>query len=598
MSNYQKGLAEIQGNERQWSAFQKTGHTVVIAGPGSGKTKILSVKVAKLLRDDIIAPKGLACLTYTQMMANELEKRLNSFGVLDRPNVVTNTVHGFCLSHIIYPFAEIFELSIPNPIKIASKKMCDFCFDKARKRTSYKKYDPTNKDDCKFKEKVEKYGLQRADMSFDQWESQEYAKLLKAYYEILQDNGYVNFDLIVRLSLQLIINQKLVRQSLYSKFEWFVVDEYQDLGYPLFRIVTELIKDTPIKLFVIGDPDQSIYDFAGTDPKYLIELAKRPDMQPIFKLEENYRTASEIITISKTILKPFCNYKSDKKGGIFRIIEASAVEQNTCVTNLVQEHVGNGIFNNSIAILHPWRESNGEGINIIANEFKSKQIKFTLDKNQHYDNKLNLIRWLEYLGELCLRGFELTSITSNKTFDDLVRAWFKIVNPQALDVEQYNQERIKLIELIWSIRAENMHLNEWLIYVKDRLDFNYSLINYRKIFPDEVEELENILRMTNQDGELSKWNLQDFANLEQGIQLTTIHSSKGMEFDVVIIAGVEKIWNDENGKRQFYVGVTRAKREVCLVYSKTSSGTTPQYIKKLVRECQHLEGFSHISSCL
>lgn len=598
MSNYQKSLAEIQGNEHQWSAFRKTGHTVVIAGPGSGKTKILSVKVAKLLRDDIIAPRGLACLTYTQMMANELEKRLNSLGVLDRPNVVTNTVHGFCLSHIIYPFAEIFELGIPNPIRIASKKICDFCFDKARKRTSYKRYDPINKNDCKFKEEVEKYGLKRADISFDQWENKEYAKLLKAYYEILQDNGYVNFDLIVRLSLQLIINQRLVRQSLYAKFEWFVVDEYQDLGYPLFRIVTELIKDTPIKLFVIGDPDQSIYNFAGTDPKYLIELANRPDMQPIFKLEENYRTASEIIAISKTILEPFCNYKSGKKGGIFRIIEANAIEQITCITKLVQEHIGSGILSSSIAVLHPWRESNGEGINIIANEFQSKQIKFTLDKNQYYDNKLNLIKWLEDLGGLCLGGFEIASIISTKTFDDLVRSWFKIVNPQALDVEQNNQERIKLIELVWSIKGENMHLSEWLIYVRDKLDFNSSLIKHEKIFPDEIEEFENLMKMTNQDGELSKWSLQDFANLEQGIQLTTIHSSKGMEFDVVIIAGVEKIWDDENGKRQFYVGVTRAKQEVCLVYSKTKSGSIPKYIRKLVKDCQHLDGFSHTSTYL
>lgn len=226
MSLYHKWLAKIQENEKQWEAFQKAGHTVVIAGPGSGKTRVLAVKIAQLLREEINTPRGLACLTYTRMMAKELETRLKSLGVLDRPNVIVGTVHSFCLGQVVYPFSEVFGLGIPQPIRIAPTRVWNLSLDQARRKVSGVGYNPD--EDQSFKTTITKYHIQRTDISFEEWENQEYAQILQSHYQLLREQGYVDFDIIVKAALNLIANQDLVRQSLYAKFAWLAVDEYRN----------------------------------------------------------------------------------------------------------------------------------------------------------------------------------------------------------------------------------------------------------------------------------------------------------------------------------------------------------------------------------
>jgi DNA helicase II / ATP-dependent DNA helicase PcrA len=152
--------------------------------------------------------------------------------------------------------------------------------------------------------------------------------------------------------------------------------------------------------------------------------------------------------------------------------------------------------------------------------------------------------------------------------------------------------RLKLVELIWHLKKENMNLGDWLLHITNSLDFSSNLEEYKRIYPDDFEELEKLMRITRKDNILGKNKLSDFVNLADGVQLTTIHSSKGMEFDVVIIAGVENISDDENGKRLFYVGTTRAEREVCLVYSKGPYSNL-KHINNLIHKCKRLNYFSH-----
>jgi DNA helicase II / ATP-dependent DNA helicase PcrA len=589
MSLYSDWLNKLRENEKQWEAFQKVDHTVVIAGPGSGKTRVLAVKIAQLLRDEIANPRGIACLTYTRMMARELENRLNSLGVLDRSNVVVGTVHSFCLAHVVNPFAGVFNLDIPQPIKIAPQKIWNSCLDQARKHVTKRGYDPNSYPDTIFKTDITKYHLQKTDIPSEDWENQEYARILQSHYQFLREQGYVDFDFIVESALNLIATQDLVRQSLYAKFAWIAVDEYQDLGYPLFKIVTEMMRFTPIKVFVIGDPDQCIFDFAGTDPKYLIELAEKPEIQPVIKLAKNYRTTSGITTIAKAIRTPYCDYESEKEGGTCRIYATLPDKQNEYIAQLVQKYSEHGFSQKDIAILHPRRK----GINEIAETLRIRNIEFSLDKNPDYDRSLTLIKWLEDLSCLCLNFFGSEDEANNvKGFNELVLTWSRIIRPQSLGDKNDGEARLKLIKLIWSIKERDMRLGEWLSYVRNEMNFCLTLEEYKQIFPDEVEELEHLQQITRQDSKLGEWKLSDFVNFTSGVQLTTLHSSKGMEFKVVIIAGVEKIGNDENGERLFYVGVTRAEQEICLVYS-SGYQNVPNCIRNLIDKCDHLEYFNH-----
>ncbi len=602
MSKYHEWLKLLQENKSQWDAFQKPGNTVVIAGPGSGKTRVLAMKIAQLLRDEIAPPQGVACVTYTRMMARELERRIFSLGVRERPNVVVGTLHSFCLGHVVQPFAKLYQLGLPDPIRIAPQSVWDECLDQARFTITGENFDPSQ--DQNYKTNLTKYHLQRIDVPFSKWENQIFANVLELHYETLNQRGFIDFDLVVKAALNLISNHELVRQSLHAKFAWLAVDEYQDLGYPLFRIVTQIIDNTPTKLFAIGDPDQSIFDFAGTDPRYLHELAQREDMQPVIELEHNYRSFEQIVNVCKKVLTPYCNYESVR--GLTNqssciVCEIGNVRPIGYVLSRLIEmyHVKRGIPLHKIAILHPWRLSRdgSEGIQIIANILDAEKIKYVLDKHPLFDRSKALITWLEALALWCLVGW-----SSNKQghqecdFDDLQRQWEVIRANQVLGVEQNTEDRILLTRTLWDLRGQNLLLRDWFSEIHRGLQLNIVLANYNNIFPDDVSEFNKLVDLAAEDGELSNWRLEDFANLSSGVQLTTLHSSKGMEFEAVIIAGIERIWNDENGTRLFYVGATRAERELSLLYRRIwpeNNPQTPRPIQQLVQRCSTFDYFRH-----
>lgn len=602
MSQYQNWLRLIAEDEFQDKAFKKDNHTIVVAGPGSGKTRVLVMKIAKLLREDITPPQGIACLTYTRMMAKELELRLSSLGVLDRPNVVMGTVHSFCLGHIVQPFAKLFELGLPQPIRIAPISIWNEAFGQAREVITGVGFDPENSTDRQFRYAVTRYHLEHADTSFANWANQEYAQLLQKHYTNLFGQGFVDFDIIVKNALKLVVDSNLVRQSLYAKFSWFAVDEYQDLGYPLFKIITEMVNNTAVKLFAIGDPDQAIFDFAGTDPKYLIELSERSDMQPTIKLGYNYRSTQNVVNLSKAILSPYSDYESASQNanGVCRIYKCQQDEdQLWVIPQILQKFQQQGIDDNEIAILHPWREN---GLIPIANALEGRNLQYVMDKHPLYDRSMKLIQWMEALCYWCLKGWKVDAYnkTSLITFEDLLRTWNQIISGESSNSEEDTNSRVKLTRILWSLRGEDKLLSDWLTVISEDLDLDKAFYEYQKIFPDEVSEFYNLYRLTQPGNELENLRMSKFGNVFPAVQLTTLHSSKGMQFDVVIIAGVEKIRLDDNGRRLFYVGVSRAKKEICLVYSEKSSyghpPSTPQYIRELNQRCSDWEYFKSFDS--
>ncbi len=589
MTLYRQWLTKIKENEHQKAALEKEGHTVVIAGPGSGKTRVLAIKIAKLLRDEIAPPKGVACLTYTRMMAKELENRLSSLEVLERPNILIGTIHSFCLQQIIEPFSEIFRLNLPHPIRIAPGPIWNECLDLARKKVVNRGFDPNK--DRGFKTNLTKYHLQNIDTPYPEWENQKFATIIQELYTNLRVKNYVDFDFLIGKSIHLLAKEDVVRQSLASKYAWLAVDEYQDLGYPLFRIVNLLIENTSIKLFAIGDPDQSIFDFAGTDPKYLINLAERSEVQPIIKLNKNYRSTIEITEAASSVITPYCSYESEKRGGMVRVYESTLSEQGQRATWLVQKYISLKIQPERIAVLHPWRDKDGlEGINVIANSLDG--IQYSLDKNPYYDRNMAIIRWLEDLAFWCLEGFDTPSSDINgRTFEALVSTWGQILQGE-IDMT----DRLRLTDFVWKSKGQDLPMWVWLNSVSDKLKLNTNLLQYAQIFPDDVAEFDNLRKITRPGSELESMTLRKFLDMTRGVQLTTIHSSKGMEFDVVIVAGVERIWNDDNGRRLLYVALTRAERDACLIYSKVYpewSPSTPLHILNLINKCKDLPFFKH-----
>lgn len=108
---YMLAAEELRSNKGQWRAYESQDNCVILAGPGSGKTKTLTIKMARMLAEDVKAPRGIACITYNNQCARELKRRLTTLGVEDGKRATIGTLHSFCLQHIVLPYARLAGFS-------------------------------------------------------------------------------------------------------------------------------------------------------------------------------------------------------------------------------------------------------------------------------------------------------------------------------------------------------------------------------------------------------------------------------------------------------------------------------------------------------
>lgn len=120
-SKYLQAAQQLRDNPGQWAAYESTGNCCVLAGPGSGKTKTLVTKLARVMAEDVQPPRGVACITFSNEAARELTRRLRQLGLEQSPRLFVGTVHSFCLLHLLLPFAQLAGLKLPYPLKVATE---------------------------------------------------------------------------------------------------------------------------------------------------------------------------------------------------------------------------------------------------------------------------------------------------------------------------------------------------------------------------------------------------------------------------------------------------------------------------------------------
>jgi len=116
---YVTAAEALRDNPGQWQAYESKGNCVVLAGPGSGKTKTLTIKMARMLAEDVESPRGIACITFNTECAGELRRRLEQLGIQESRNVFVGTIHSFCLKHVVLPYARLAGLDLPDDLAVA-----------------------------------------------------------------------------------------------------------------------------------------------------------------------------------------------------------------------------------------------------------------------------------------------------------------------------------------------------------------------------------------------------------------------------------------------------------------------------------------------
>ena len=295
MNPLSASVNELRDNPEQWTALTTEGHCIVLAPPGSGKTKLLTTRVAVDLANKIAEPQGAACVTMTKPATGELRDRLGALGCGQRESVFVGTVHSFVLSRIVLPFAAYVGRPELLQVSIASKADCERAFRPA--------IDAAGGGDRRLIRSTVERHRKRLSPPEDWARSGDVIIDVAArYLDILHTQLLIDFDELIGIGVDFVEHHHLIRHVLNARYPHIYVDEYQDLAPGLDRLVKALCFDyvTGSELFAVGDPDQAVFAFTGTRPELLIELGARGDVIPIH-LRRNYRCGQEIVRVAQGV---------------------------------------------------------------------------------------------------------------------------------------------------------------------------------------------------------------------------------------------------------------------------------------------------------
>jgi DNA helicase-2/ATP-dependent DNA helicase PcrA len=557
-NNYNRAVEELRRNNAQWQVFESKGHCVVRAGPGSGKTKALTTKLMRMLQEDVPAPRGIACLTYNAECARELSRRLEKLGFEPRQNVFVGTVHSFCLSCILMPYGTLANMDLPSLLTVASTSQVS----EHQVRAFQEVFGADRKT---WPQGFDSYRRTHLDRNSVEWSNTDrrLARAIECYENSLHASELIDFDDMVLHGLRLVQSHEWVRKLLKARFPILVVDEYQDLGLPLHRLVEVLCFN-------------SIYGFAGAKPQLLNALSERDDVESVL-LRTNYRCAKNIVRASETVL--------GKQNGEYDTPEDSIPGEvlfHQCTQGLQAqaEKICNELIPNALrdvpeatlgdlAVLYV-DSNDGDVIAAAAKQAGHNFIR--IDKNAPY-RRTPLTRWLEECAKWCSGGWR----SGNPRLSTLIFTWLSFSRQNEDVTVNLLLAKRRLVTFLWAHRESDAILAEWLGTFYD--DCLSDVFNPDCQYADELDVLRELQNQANSGGQLAEYRVQTLAGqggAKDHLNLITLHSAKGLEYKVVYLLGMEQgriPWlraepeKKAESRRLFFVGLTRAKYEANILYS-------------------------------
>lgn len=569
---YLKAAEDLRPNDKQWQAYETVGHCVLLAGPGSGKTKTLTVKLARMLCEDVEEPRGIACITYNNECARELETRLDALGIAPGSRVFIGTVHSFSLTQILLPYAKVAGLGLPDNFQVATRSQTRIALENAHAKVIK---GPENPQTWNFR--LGEHRRRFLNRDVDDWKTADpqLTKLAEAYEAELRQMGVIDFDDMPLLALRALANHAWLRKAIAAKYPILVVDEYQDLGRALHAMVMGLCFSAGIRLFAVGDIDQSIYGFTGANPELLRKLSERDDVETV-RLGLNYRCGSQIVTASEYALGEIRGYRTPDgaHGGSIYFHPCSggySGQARYLMEQLIPEILVRrpGLNLGEIAILYP-AAFIGDEVAIAAASNGYGVIR--TDGNALYPRGSRLMCWLEQCAMWCCGGWRSGQPRVSRVISEGARLFHELL---ATDDDRLEFQR-DLIATLWDHRDEVFSLHDWLTVLRDEIV--KPRMSRARSLADEFETLNTFIDRLGPTGNVDDFPLGEFAGIGSGLDrlnLSTLHSAKGREFDVVILFAMEEGRLPRNyanaadireARRLFYVGFTRARHEVHIMY--------------------------------
>ena len=637
-----------QLNDKQYEAVVNTeGPCLVIAGAGSGKTKVLTHKIAYLIDEKGVLPWNILAITFTNKAANEMKERIEGLVGDVAKDIWMGTFHSVCVrilrrfidrigfdsSFIIFDTSDqrtLIKACIKN-IGLDDKMFTDRSVQSEISNAKNEMLEP------------DQYTL-RANGDF---RKEKIALVYEMYQKRLKENNAIDFDDIINYTIKILMDNPDVLEYYSDKFKYVLVDEYQDTNKSQFTLVT-LLASKNGNITVVGDNDQGIYSFRGADISNILNFERDFPGTKIIKLEQNYRCTGNILKAANSVIKNNeVKYKKqlwteNDVGNLPKVYSAkNEYDEGTYIATQIEHLRREEKYNYSdFAILYRMNTQSRAIEEILRREgipykiigglkfYERKEIKDVISYLRLIQNPSDNISLKRVINEP-KRGIGKTSLDNiEKLAEDTGISMYEIIK----NADQYGLNRVFLNSREFVNVIEELRNKKDDIKISELIKETLNKSGYTKALEEEntieaenrIENLDEFLTVAIEfEDESAENKLSDFLegitlssdidNMEEtddSVTLMTLHSAKGLEFPVVFLVGMEegifpgyKSISEpkelEEERRLCYVGITRAKKNLFLTCSKqrtifgsTSCNPISRFLKEIPEEL--LDGYDEV----
>ncbi len=562
-------INQLNQNQQQ-AVLHSKGPAVVLAGAGSGKTRVLTTHAAWLTQEQNLSPDRILLVTFTNKAAGEMNQRIQTLTNTQLP--FSGTFHSFC-ARVLRKEGVNIDLQ-PNYL----------IFDSSDQATLMRQiFKDKNIDTQRYKPNAVRSIISQAKnnlLDVDEFEEQaddEYqikiAQLYREYQRRLLKQNAVDFDDLLIHSVTLFTHFPNVLDKFQDQFSHVLIDEYQDTNKAQYKL-TKLLAQPQNNIYVVGDFSQSIYAWRGADYKNLLYLKQDYEKIAEYKLEQNYRSTEPILKaatrlISANTTHPILKlWTNDKSGDPITIIECSSGEGEAEAILLKIKKLSQEYQYQDFAILY---RTNAQS-RAFEEQFIRQGIPYQIIGGFKFYERTEIKDALAYLrlsiNPLDTVSFERAEKLGKRRLAKF-RNWLDKFKPEQIGA-------ISPFELLEQILKATNYLEKYDQKDpedQDRLENIRELLSVASQFEDIILFLENISLVQDEQ-------LKDLPVGEQNnkVSLMSLHSAKGLEFPVVFMVGMEEgllphslslFEKDqiEEERRLCYVGITRAKEKLILSYA-------------------------------
>ena len=592
-------------NERQREAvITIEGPVLVIAGAGSGKTKVLTTRIAYLIENKKVNFENILAITFTNKAAKEMKDRVSNLLQRNIRKMHISTFHSFGVEilreygYLINLDKNFTILDSDDSLKVIKIIVDDMNLSKTLSPRHIKEVISSYKNKLILPEEAEKKTYT--------FEEKQIVEIYEKYNNKLCNSNSVDFDDLLLKPYMILDKYSNVLDQLQEKYKYILIDEYQDTNDAQYFLV-KMLSSKYKNIFVVGDSDQSIYSFRGANYKNILNFTKDFPNAKVIKLEQNYRSTNNILNIANNVIKNNIErshkdlWSSLGDGEEVKFIQVNTEEDEVNYVISEIKELSKYYAMDEIAVIYRTNAQSRLFEQLFINNaipfklfgsfgfFNKKEIKDLIAYLKLVDNSkddISFLRIVNYpargIGNKTIENLIKESNLSNLSLYESIKIEDKKLNVFKKLIEEikedYENNSLKsLVERICektsfiesfkkdndlesSIREENV--KEFITYVDNYEKENNSSLG---------EFLENLILFSDREN--------NEENQEKKVNLMTVHAVKGLEFKVVFVVGLEESLfpyqlsldnakDVEEERRLYYVAVTRAKEKLYLLSAK------------------------------